>query len=697
MKMKSKKKMLITALLVAMSLNSTGFAMPSGSSITAGGSNITITADALNKILNIGVGANGVINWDTFSIAKGESVSFNFSTAPSGSTSFSVLNRVTGAEMSQLMGTLTSTNTGNVFLINPNGIVVGPNATINASNLVLSTLNLTDENFLKVANGTEQGRLTFSKFVDKDGNSVSNPINGAIVVNGNLSNVRYLSLIGGSVTVAPGVTITPGDSVETNLDIVAANKVDFLVNNDPATDYSHSEGIYDDKGISGLTTQVGNDVTLNNSAIHATYIDVRGNTVNVTNHSNIKGTQVFVLGLNSANYDANTNITTYQAVPQNTVKIENSQLQAESRIFNQGTNFEDYQAAVLAVGGGSVELKNSKFALSPVLDTYYRDSFVLAAGNQGTSSVGSNSNTYIDANDDGLNYMTAAATPSNVLKISGSTITNGDILAMSGNTMISDSTISGHEIFMAAGKNLSIGNTYYLDNGTTDRRYDEFWFGNNWTTAKGNDFTVGNGTTITSNGESAFAGYTVTNNGTINANDHFGTGLLAVTDYKGDSKTPTVTAENTVFKGTIHAQYPEEVYIMGNPVAVAPVPTPAPAPASITASEAQQQGQAEMLKILSSDQPKAMTEVMIKKLNDGSAAKSEKDAYIVGVLTAIQADNTRSELGKQTLQQLVVDSYAGTAQSKVDEKNKVVTVPRHIDNILSKPETMATPTVTIQK
>ncbi|WP_035774747.1 two-partner secretion domain-containing protein, partial [Asaia astilbis] len=62
--------------------------------------------------------ARGVVNWQSFSIASGHSVQFENG---SGAT----LNRVTGAQMSELQGHLGAT--GSLYLINPNGVVIGPN------------------------------------------------------------------------------------------------------------------------------------------------------------------------------------------------------------------------------------------------------------------------------------------------------------------------------------------------------------------------------------------------------------------------------------------------------------------------------------------------------------------------------------------------------------------------------------------
>jgi filamentous hemagglutinin family protein len=60
-----------------------------------------------------------IINWNTFNIGKDAHVQFIQPSADS-----SALNRVLSVGASNIFGQLTSN--GNVFLINPNGILFGP-------------------------------------------------------------------------------------------------------------------------------------------------------------------------------------------------------------------------------------------------------------------------------------------------------------------------------------------------------------------------------------------------------------------------------------------------------------------------------------------------------------------------------------------------------------------------------------------
>src|SRR5437879_1073202 len=75
-----------------------------------------------------------VIDWRDFSIAPGERTLF---LQPSASAT--ALNRVIGGNLSQIRGSLEAN--GRVFLINPQGIMVGPGGRIDTMGFLGSTLD----------------------------------------------------------------------------------------------------------------------------------------------------------------------------------------------------------------------------------------------------------------------------------------------------------------------------------------------------------------------------------------------------------------------------------------------------------------------------------------------------------------------------------------------------------------------------
>ena len=93
--------------------------------------------------LTIDQGSDKVsIHYDAFDIGLNEQVIFN---QPSASSV--ALNRVIGGSASEILGRMQSN--GQVFLINPNGIVFGADAQIDVGSLLASTLNISDEDFFE--------------------------------------------------------------------------------------------------------------------------------------------------------------------------------------------------------------------------------------------------------------------------------------------------------------------------------------------------------------------------------------------------------------------------------------------------------------------------------------------------------------------------------------------------------------------
>ncbi|WP_155626299.1 filamentous hemagglutinin N-terminal domain-containing protein, partial [Burkholderia diffusa] len=89
-----------------------------------------------------------VVYWGDMNVAAHETLNF-----AQPSKTAAVLNRVIGADPTQILGALNAS--GRVFIVNPNGILIGNQAKINVGSLVASSLNVSDDDFLG-------GRLNFS-------------------------------------------------------------------------------------------------------------------------------------------------------------------------------------------------------------------------------------------------------------------------------------------------------------------------------------------------------------------------------------------------------------------------------------------------------------------------------------------------------------------------------------------------------
>jgi filamentous hemagglutinin family protein len=82
----------------------------------------------------------GIIDFSSFSIGKSGTVKINNGM---GAT----LDRVTGGNLSQIMGTLSAT--GSVYLVNPQGVVVGKSGVITTGgSFVASSLDISNQNFM---------------------------------------------------------------------------------------------------------------------------------------------------------------------------------------------------------------------------------------------------------------------------------------------------------------------------------------------------------------------------------------------------------------------------------------------------------------------------------------------------------------------------------------------------------------------
>lgn len=133
----------LTPIFIALSLAAPSAAhaagpLPSGGHFVAGTGSMTGNATSLtiNQTSN-----RGVIDWTSFSIGSGNRVNIQNGT---GAT----LNRVTGANPSSILGTLSAT--GSVYLINPQGIVIGSSGVVSTGGSFLaSTLDVDDTAFMK--------------------------------------------------------------------------------------------------------------------------------------------------------------------------------------------------------------------------------------------------------------------------------------------------------------------------------------------------------------------------------------------------------------------------------------------------------------------------------------------------------------------------------------------------------------------
>ena len=135
-----KRQLMNSACLAAIvcALASVATANPTGGVVTSGSA--TITAPN-GKTVDINQSSGqAIIDWQSFGIAKGETVAFIQPNASSVA-----LNRVEGSDPSAIFGTLTAN--GTVMLVNPNGIVFGRGSHVDVGGLVATTADIADSDF----------------------------------------------------------------------------------------------------------------------------------------------------------------------------------------------------------------------------------------------------------------------------------------------------------------------------------------------------------------------------------------------------------------------------------------------------------------------------------------------------------------------------------------------------------------------
>ncbi|MCC7410603.1 MAG: filamentous hemagglutinin N-terminal domain-containing protein [Gammaproteobacteria bacterium] len=171
-------------------------ANPAGAQIVHGAVGMHMPNPATLEITNT---PGAIINWQSFNIGINETTRFLQQNAASA-----VLNRVTGGNPSEILGTLQSN--GRVFLINRNGILFGRDAVIDTAGLVASSLDMSDADFLA-------GRMQFegdaaAGAVRNEGYIKAGPDGSVYLIAPNVVNAGIVETDGGEVLLAAGHSVT---------------------------------------------------------------------------------------------------------------------------------------------------------------------------------------------------------------------------------------------------------------------------------------------------------------------------------------------------------------------------------------------------------------------------------------------------------------------------------------------------------
>lgn len=247
------KKTLALLVMSALSLGASSVdAMPEGGVVRSGSGSVTQNGKEMTIRQDSGRLA---MDWTGFSVGKDETVRFQ----QPGKDALA-LNRVIGNQQSVIDGSLLSN--GHVLLVNPNGVVIGKNASIDVGGLVASTAQVKD-NFMKEfgnstgafsLGGVSDGKIINEGTIQAEGGLVA--LHAAKVENsGTISNT------GGSAVLAAADTLT--------LTPDADGKLNFTVDGKTAEASALNKGVITaDGGTIVMTADSASDVmstVVNNS------------------------------------------------------------------------------------------------------------------------------------------------------------------------------------------------------------------------------------------------------------------------------------------------------------------------------------------------------------------------------------------------------------------------------------------------
>ena len=199
----------------------TVLAAPSGGQLISGAATISQSASAGKTATTIvQTSAQASLNWQSFNVAAGETVSF---VQPSASAL--AINRIADVQGSQIWGQIKAN--GQVWLINPNGVLFGQSAQINVGALVASTLEVRDAGASAASFGGSSGASV------RNWGSIQTPAGGYVALLGHqIDNQGSISTPQGASALAAGnaVRLQFGDNKLLGLE-VQENQWNALVAN----------------------------------------------------------------------------------------------------------------------------------------------------------------------------------------------------------------------------------------------------------------------------------------------------------------------------------------------------------------------------------------------------------------------------------------------------------------------------------
>ncbi len=385
--------------------------------------NSTVRLDGSTHIIEGGTRAGGNLfhSFGEFSVRTGETAHFNNATDIQN-----IFSRVTGGAVSNIDGVLQANGTANLFLINPNGIIFGKNASLNVGGSFVGT----------TANAIQFGNLgTFNASVPNNpalltvnptalfynqiaaGASIQNNSQASVYgqapvypVYGNsvglqVPDGKSLLLVGGSVNLDEGALTANGGRVELASlaapGLVGLNMTGYTFSLNVPNDLQRSDVSLTNQAAISVSGASGGDITINarnlnisNSSLVSGIRNDLGNVSVVVGDTNLNATGVINLNAtgvinlvqgslvgNGSNYDAtgngsNINISTGSLSVQNDAEIAtgpfgqtnggNISIHARDAITLNGNGIYGFTGIFsnLILGSSSIPLKGKGGSIS---------------------------------------------------------------------------------------------------------------------------------------------------------------------------------------------------------------------------------------------------------------------------------------------------------------------------------------------
>lgn len=404
------KSAAVAIAIMAMSLHSSSVqAMPEQGKVVAGQGEIARPDD---KTMVINQKTDRLaLDWQKFNIAKDEKVHFD-----QNSKSAIAINRVVGDGRSIIDGSLSAT--GNVFVINPNGVLFGKNSSVDVGGLVASTANVTDEDMRNFTQG--KGDLGLQIAAGREA-SVINA--GTIKAEGGLVALHATTVENTGTIANEGGTTALAAAKNLNIAADTAGKLNFTVNSSLANAKALNSGtLQSNGGYIVMTAKSAGDVmstVVNNTGI----IEAK------TLHTNDKGEilldggasgQVEVSGtLNASGMEAGQSAGSIKVIGAKTIvndgtnllargMIDGGKIETSGDVLNLGDN--------LNIDAKGVNGKAGEWLLDP-LDVIIADSDPTTTSNYDKADKKTAADSDFTKGSASIGYNDPAATDANVSSV----------------------------------------------------------------------------------------------------------------------------------------------------------------------------------------------------------------------------------------------------------------------------------------